>query len=315
MLDRIATSTTYSSLLANLTTAQASETKASNQLSSGENATDLKGYAGQAETLTAMQAVQAQTTGYLNQSQITAAKLSTQDLAFTQLNDSASGGAQAITEAIGEGSGETLMQSLNSEFQTAVSGLNTTYNGEYIFSGGQVNTPATSATNLTDLASAASVSSLFNNDQHVATTQLTSNSSVQTGFLASNLGTNLYTTFQAIAQYNAGPNGPFGNPLTAAQTSFLQSQLSSFQSANTQLTNNQAQNGLVQQQVTNAQTELTDQQTTMTGLINNITQVNTAQAVVNLQQAQQAVEAAAQAFNAVNTSSSYLLSVLQTTPA
>lgn len=313
MLDRIATATSYSSVLANLMTAQAAQSKASTQLSSGETASDLKGYAGQAETLTAMQAVQAQTTGYLDQSQVTAAKLSTQDLGMTQLNDSASGAVQSISEALGAGSGETLMQSLGSNFQSAVSGLNTTYNGEYVFSGGQVNTPATSATTLTALANTPSVSSLFNNDQHVATTQLNSNTTVQTGFLASNLGTNLYSAFQSIAQYNAGPNGPFSSPLTAAQTTFLQGQLATFKTANTDLTTTQAQNGLIQQQVTTAQSNLTDQQTTMAGLIGNITQVNVAQATVNLQQAQQAVQASAEAFNAVQTSSNALLSIIQTT--
>jgi flagellar hook-associated protein 3 FlgL len=310
-MDRIATSTAYNNVLANLMTAQAAQSTATTQISSQKNATDLQGYASNAETLVAMQAVQTQTTAYLNQSQVTAAKLSSQDLGLTQLNNSASSAANAITEALASGSGQSLMQSLQSSFGDAVSGLNTTYNGEYVFSGAKANTPATSATTLSDLTSAPTIASLFNNDQQVATAQLGQNTKVTTGFLADQLGTNLYTAFQAVQAYDTGPNGPFGNPLTQAQTTFLQSQIAGFKTANTQLTTAQAQNGLVQNEVTSAQTGLTDQQTTLTNLIGNITDVNLAQATANLQQAQLAVQASAQAFVALQGSS--LMSVLTAT--
>jgi len=309
-MDRIATATAYNNVLANLVAAQASQSTATNELSSQKNASDLQGYSASAETLVAMQAVQTQTGSFLNQSSITAAKLSTQDLGLTQLNDSASSAASAITEALGSGSGQSLMQSLQSAFQDAVGGLNTTYNGEYVFSGGQVTTPATSAKTLSDLTTAPTIGSLFNNDQHIATAQLSQNTTVQTGQLADQLGTNLYTAFQAVQAYNADPTtGPFSNPLTQAQTTWLQGTISSFQAANTQLTTAQAENGLVQKQVDAAQTDLTNQQTTMTNLLGNITDVNVAQATANLQQAQLAVQASAQAFVALQGSS--LLSVLQ----
>ena len=310
-MDRISTATAYGNVLTNLLSAQSAQQTATNQISSQENATDLKGYASKAETLTAMQAVQAQTTGYLDRSQVAAAKLSTQDLGLTQLNNSASGAVTSITQALASSSGTTLMQSLESNFQDAISGLNTTYNGEYIFSGGQVNTPATSAKSMADLTNAPSIASLFNNDQHVASTQLTATTSVQTGMLGDQLGTNLYTAFQSIEAYNSGPNGPFGQPLTAAQTTFLQSQIASFNSVGATLTTTQAQNGLLQKEVTGAQSDLTNQQTTLAGLIGDITNVNLAQATANLQQAQLAVQASEQAFVALQSNS--LLSVLTAT--
>jgi flagellar hook-associated protein 3 FlgL len=134
---------------------------------------------------------------------------------------------------------------------------------------------------------------------------------MQTGFLASNLGTNLYTAYQAVVAYNAGPNGPFGNPLTDVQTAFLQSQIATFKTINTGLTTTQAQNGLNQKEVTSAQADLTNQQTTLSGLMGNITDVNLAQATANLQQAQLAVQASGQAFIALQSSS--LLSTLIST--
>jgi flagellar hook-associated protein 3 FlgL len=311
----ISTASAYSSILTGLLTAQTAQATASQQISSGETASNLQGYAGQSDTLLALQSVQSKTNSYLANSQTTANVLSAQDLAFTQLNGSASSAANAITEALGSGSGDTLMQSMGTSFQNAVSALNTNYAGQYLFSGGASNTKPTTSTSLADLtAPGATITGQFQNGDNVATAQLNSSTSVQTGFLANQLGSNLYTAYQSIASY-VQTNGPFTSPLTATQTTFLQGALSSFQAANTQLTTAQAQNGLVQQQVTSAQTELTDQQTTLAGLVGNISSANTAQAVTNLEQAQTAVQASSQAFLALQTSTKTLMSLLQSAGA
>jgi flagellar hook-associated protein 3 FlgL len=306
----ISTASAYNTVLNGLMTAQAAQATATQQISSGETASDLQGYAGQSDTLVALQSVQSQTNSYLANSQTTANVLSAQDLAFTQLNGSASTATNAITEALGSGSGDTLMQSLGTSFQDAVSALNTNYAGQYLFSGGASTTQPTTATSLSDLTTGAPLSSLFQNGDNVATAQLNSSTSVKTGFLANQLGTNLYTAYQSVESY-VQTNGPFTNPLTAAQTTFLQGALSSFQAANTQLTTAQAQNGLVQQQVTSAQTALTDQQTTLSGLVGNIASANIAQATTNLQQAQLSIQASSQAFLALQTSTNTLMSLLQ----
>jgi flagellar hook-associated protein 3 FlgL len=306
----ISTASAYSTVLNGLMAAQTAQATATQQISSGETASNLQGYAGQSDTLLALQSVQSQTNSYLANAQTTSNVLSAQDLAFTQLNDSASTATSAITEALGSGSGETLMQSLGTSFQDAVSALNTNYDGQYLFSGGAVDTPPTTATSMSDLTSAPSIGSLFQNGDNVASAQLNSSTTVQTGFLANQLGTNLYTAYQSIESY-VQTNGPFTSPLTGAQTTFLQGALSSFQTANTQLTTSQAQNGLVQQQVASAQTQLSDQQTTLSGLVGNISSANIAQATTNLEQAQTAVQASSQAFLALQNSTNTLMTLLQ----
>ena len=311
----IATSTAYNTVLNGLLTAQTTQATATQQISSGETASDLQGYAGQSQTLLGLQAVQSQTNAYLANSQTTANVLSAQDTGFTQLNTSASSAVTAIGNALGSGSGEALMQSLGTAFQSAIGGLNTTYNGQYLFSGGAVNTPATTATSLSDLTTGAPISTLFQNGDNVATAQVSASTTVQTGFLADQLGTNLYNAYQSIEAFSQGPNGPFTDPLSDAQTAFLQGALSSFKAANTQLTTAQAQNGLAQQQVTDAQTQLTDQQTTISNLVGDISSVNMAQATTNLQQAQTAVQASSQAFLALQNSTNTLMSLLQSAGA
>src|SRR5271154_3564306 len=194
-MDRIATNSAYSSVLANLMAAEIAQTTAGNQLSSNEKAADLKGYGTGAETLTAMQATNSQVTGYLNNSQVVAAKLSTQDTGLNQVAGSATSAISAITNAIATGNGVSLMQQLQTSFDDATQGLNTQFNGEYVFAGGQVNTPPVSATSLTDLVPGP-ISSLFHNDQRQISTQLDQNTSITTGFLADQVGTPLFTALQ-----------------------------------------------------------------------------------------------------------------------
>ena len=301
-MDRVSTSGLYGSVLANLSTAQNAQVSASTQVSSGKKATDLKGFGGAAETLTAMQSVQSQTTSFLDQSNLLANKLTMQDTAMSQLGAAAQSASQAISDALASGDGTALMQTLTGNFQDAVGALNTTYNGEYLFSGGQVNTKPVTAQSLADLTSPATVAGVFTNDQHAATNQINSNTTLQTGFLADQLGTPLFSALQAIQNFQQSV-GSFNGPLTEAQKSFLQTQLAAIQSATTGVTSATAQNGLTQKQVDSNITALNDQQTSLTGLIGNITDADLAQASTNLATAQQAIQASAQVFQTLKNSS------------
>jgi flagellar hook-associated protein 3 FlgL len=307
-MTRIATASAYSAVLDNLMAAQARQVQAGAQVSSQKKATDLKGYAADTETLAALNAVQSKVGSYLDQSTVLNNKLTTQDLALGQLADSASGAGQAIRDALASGRGDTLMQALQGFFQNSVEALNTKFNGRYLFAGGQVNTQPVTASNLSQLTSAPSIASLFHNDQYVTTNQLDESTTINSGFLADGLGTGLFNAFKAIEAFNQGASGPFTGQLTAAQVTFLQGQIASFDTENTNLTNSAGQNGLMQKQVDNVTTDLNNRQTMLTQLTGNITDVDVAKAATDLQQAQLSVQAAAQVF--ANLKASSLLNIL-----
>ena len=301
-MDRVSTSGLYGSVLANLTMAQNAQVTASTQISSGKKATDLRGFGGVSETLTAMQSVQSQVTSFLDQSNLLANKLTMQDSAMTQLGTAAQSTSKAIADALASGDGSTLMQSLGGNFQDAVSALNTTYNGEYIFAGGQVNTKPVTAAGLADLAAPATVAGVFANDQHPATSQINGNTTLQTGFLADQLGSPLFGALKSIEDFSQSV-GAFTGRLTEAQKTFLQGQLAAIQSATAGVTNLTAQNGLTQKQVDSNITSLTDRQTSLTGLIGNMSDADLAQASTSLATAQQAIQASAQVFQTLRNSS------------
>jgi len=301
-MDRISTASAYNSILNNLMAAEVAQTTAGNQLSSTEKATDLKGYGAGAETLTAMQATNTQVTGFINDATAVSAKLSTQDSALGEVASSAGSAIQAVTQALAAGTGSGLMQSLQDAFGNAVEGLNTTYNGEYLFAGGQVNTAPVSATSMSQLTSGPPISSFFHNDQLTTTSRINTNTKISSGFLADSVGTPLFGAFQTIQAY-VDANGAFSTPLTTAQQTFLTAQLANLNTVQTNLNSVVGQNGLMQDEVTNTQTDLTQRQTMLQGLIGNATSADLAQASANLQQAGLSIQAAGQVFQALNATS------------
>ena len=302
---RVSTTGNYAIVLANLANAQNQQLLAGNQVSSQQVAQDLKGYAGKAETLAAMQATKAKVDGLVAQNTVLSNRYSDQDTALNQITTAAGTASTAISDALASGSVDTLMQQLNGAFSDAVAGLNTKSQGNYLFSGGQINTAPVAATSMADLttpAATANIGTIFKNDTFVTSSQVDETSSVKGGMLASKLGTGLMTAFQDIQAYQ-NANGPFTGALTAAQNTFLQTELAKFNAEQGNLTTATAQNGSVQKQIEDAGTALTARQNGLEGMIGNITSVNMADAISRLQSAQVAVQASAQVFSALKSAS------------
>jgi flagellar hook-associated protein 3 FlgL len=311
-MDRVSSTSAYQSSLLNIMSAASAQNVAQQQIDTGKLADDLKGYAPQADALTATRSLQARITTYVANGSELSDKLTAQDQALSSVSTAAQGAKDAVTEALANGDGTALMSTLQSDFSQATSALNTQYNGAYLFAGGQTSTAPVAASSLSDLT-ANGVAASFTNDQLKTVSRLDDTTTVTTGVLASDVGTPLFNVMQQIQAYSAGPNGPLTGTLTTAQSTFLQGLIPSLSSAFTTANNAVAVNGVVQDQVSASQTSLTDQQTTLTSTLGNLTDADGATAAANLQLAQTALSASAQVFATLNNSS--LLSVLGVTTA
>jgi flagellar hook-associated protein 3 FlgL len=305
----ISTSANWSSALLNLTQAEQQQNVAENQVSSGEVSQDLSGYGQGAESIATMQASQNRLQGFISSGSALAQTLTDQSTALGQIASGGGAARSAVSDAIASGNAAGLMQSLQTQYQQVVGGLNAQSNGVYIFGGGETNQPPVSVTNMTNLIPLASPpTTAFQNGQFVSSSQIDESTTIQTGQLANNVGTSLFTVFQNIAAYDAGPNGPLTGQLTQTQITFLQSQLSAFDTANSTVTSYQAQNGAAQQSVTGAISDQKAQSNTLQNMIGDKTAVDQATALSNLSQAQNAVQASAQVLAALQSDS--LLKVL-----
>jgi flagellar hook-associated protein 3 FlgL len=304
---RVSTASTYSAMLSNLTQAQVRQNEAATQVSSEKKATDLKGYARNAEVLTAMRGVQVKVAGFLEQTSQIGGRLDMQEVAMTRMADSVTGARTAIADSLASDDAGTLMQALGGFFADAVGALNTRHDGRYLFAGGQSDTPPVNSTGLASLASPAVVGAQFDNDNMIVSNRLDENTVMDTGFLASNLGTPAFGAFKAVQDY-VTTSGAFSTPLTAAQKTFLTTQLTAFDTASQGLTDATASNGLMQTRLASAREDLTGRDTALDVMVGDVTNVDKAEAITRLEQAQLSVQAAAQVFQTLQGSS--LLAIL-----
>jgi flagellar hook-associated protein 3 FlgL len=303
MVNRVSTAGNYSAILANLMAAENRQVDAGNRVASQKNGDDLKAFATQAETLTAMKSVNARVTAYQAQNGQIAAKLTNQDQALSNIADSANQVRQAIADALAAGDANTLMQVAQNQLQVATSNLNAQYDGKFLFAGGQINTKPVTVNQLTDLTAGPAISTFFQNDNTKVQAKLDDSTTVTTGQLASDLGTPMMAAFQALQAYSQGPNGPLTGKLNATQEAFLTSQLTAWAQVGTDLTTQTAQNGLVQKQVDDTSASLVTQSNTLTIMIGHITDADMAKAATDLSNAQLSVQASARVLQALQSSS------------
>lgn len=298
-MDRIATSTAYQSVLTNLLASENREMTAQQQVSTGNIADNLSGFGNQTQALIATQSVKSRVDGLVSQLNQTGVQLTFQQTALGKISDIAQQLQQAVTTAQGVGTGDTLMSQVQSLFSQAAEALNTQYNGSYIFSGGQTATQPFTATSLSTLTTQPSVSSFFQDGSLTPVSRIDDNTTVQTGFLATNVGSALMGVFQSIQAFQQSGAGNFGGDLTAAQQTFLDSAISQLNTVTASTTQTTAEGGTIQAQVADALKTQTDRQTTLAGVLGTMTNADAATAATNLTQAQTAFQASAQLFNSL----------------
>ena len=299
---RVSTSDTWQSALLNLQTAQQQQSDAATEVSTQKIATDLMGFGRTSSVIATYQSTLATTNGYVSVNSTVADRLSDQDNALSTTAQATSDAKDSVMSALASGDGTSLMLGLQGNFSSALEGLNYQHDGTYLFGGGNDNVAPVNVNSLSALgALGTSVTGAFSNGSVKKSSQIDTNSTIQTGMLASDLGKQMLQTFQDIQNYNDDPTtGPFGAQLTDAQKTFLTTKSQEFSDEYSQLLQQQGINGTLQKQVTSTTTSLTGQVSQLQTLIGGKTDADMATAVTNLQQAQVAVQASAQVISSLN---------------
>lgn len=307
---RVSTSQIWTNALNNLQSAQDRQAKANNQVSTQKVATDLAGFGRASEIIAAYQSSLSKTNGFIDVNQTVSDRLDSQDLALTRTSDSASDAKDAVMNALASGDGSALMTAIQGAFSSATDGLNYVHNGQYLFGGGNDDKPPVTVNSLSALAGLPAITDAFQNGTVKKSSRIDQHTTIQTGMLASDLGTALMQTFQDIQKYNDDPTtGPFGAQLTDAQKAFLTTKSQEFNNEYSKLVEQTSVNGTLQKRVSNTTDSLNGQVSTLTGLIGDRTNVDLAKAYSDLQQAQVSVQASAQVLTSLNQTS--LLNLLK----
>ncbi|HUN51455.1 MAG TPA: flagellin [Candidatus Sulfotelmatobacter sp.] len=270
------------------------------QVSSGHVSNNYAGIADQAETLISSQTVAARTQQYINSNQLLDLKLQTYNTSLTSLASNAQSLTNAVTSALANNSATGLIDTVQNLLSQSIGQLNTQLDGQYIFGGSNTGTPPVNiSTSAQLIAMTEPPTAAFSNDQQQAQAQINDTTTMTYGQVASTVGQPLLQEMQRILQYNNGslggpsPPGPgtaFSDPLTPAQISFLQGELSNLTNVTNGVNNAATQNGINQQELSNVEQQNTSQMTTVTNFISDIQDVDAASAITNLNQDQLALQ-------------------------
>lgn len=302
-MTRVSTFGNYQSALLDLMSAQSRGLDAQRRVSTQKVATDLTGFGRGSETLTALKSAESRIQGFIEAGEAVAARLTTQDLAFERVADAAAGGRQVIAEALAAGRVDGLMLELEGHFVSAQAGLNAKHHGRYLFAGADIQDPPVDVSTMADLSAAPSVASVFSNDNLNTTSRLDEGTALETGFLASEVATDLFEVFRDIQQFHEGAGGPIDGQMTEPMRSFLEAQLVRFDTAHEDITGHAARNGSMQNRVDDILTSHKEQTIAIKELVGKRTDADMAKAVTDLQLSQIAVQASAQVISSLRDSS------------
>lgn len=300
MIGRVGSFSQAQSLINEVMQQQTNMAQADQQVSTGFVSPNYQGMASQADALLGAQAVQSQTQNYANANTQLSNTLQTYNTALTGLASTSESLRQAVMNALATNSGTALMSQVQSLLQQASDQLNTQVNGQYIFGGTNTGTPPVNTTTTTALAALGTPpAAAFSNNQTKLQAQVDQNTTVTYGQLASSVGTGLLQSIQGLAQFNAGtvpsgatgPAGAFGSTLTASQQNYLNSILQTLSNNSATINDAAAQNGTLQSELQTVQNSQTTQLNTLSSFISNLQDVNSAQAISNLNQDQVSLQA------------------------
>ena len=291
-VDRVASNAQSQYLLSQIMKANTALDTVTAQVASGKVSSDYTGIGDKTASLEAARAAAARADAYATNTQLAGTQTDLQDAQLTTLSSLAEQLKEAITTAAGNGDGTGLMTTAQDVFEQASSILNATdSNGNYIYGGGQGNTKPFTATSLSDLTSD-TVSNFFQNGSQKKSVLVGDGQSVQIGVLASDVGTELMTALQNLANADS-PSGSLDGSLTSTQTDNLTNNvLPSATQAYTDLNDATATNG---ETYSRLKDDVTNQQSLSTlykGFVSDIEDVDMTKAATNLNQAQTALQAA-----------------------
>jgi flagellar hook-associated protein 3 FlgL len=296
-IDRVATSAQTAFFLSQIQNAGSALDKTQEQIASGKNADTYAGFGDKAQVLTATIAARARNTAYTNAAKFAVTQTDLQDTQLTSLSSLAASLKKAVSDAVANGDGSTLMTQAQSIFDQASAILNSKdANGDYIYSGGKTDVAPVTVGTLSALHALPSVSGAFANGDLAKSVQVADGVTVSYGITASDVGTGLMQALKDIADFDAGASGNFNaaTSLSSAQNTFLTNAIAQVTTVSTNLNAATASNGYVSNRLTDAQTQQASMDTLYKGFASDIQDTNMAQAATQLSLNQTQLQAALQ---------------------
>ena len=297
-VDRIGTAATAQLMLAQIQKAQVAVDTANRQVVTGKVSDTYSGYGDKTAVMEAARSAAAHADANVATAQQASSRLDLQDVQLSQLGDLADEVRQTLTKAAADQDATSLMTQMQGFFNQAVDILTTKDSNGYIFAGDNNQQPPVTIASLSDLAALGSPALAFDNGTAKTTVRIGDSQTVQVGILASDLGTQLFSLFQQVAQFDSGT--PFDAKTNPAQQSFLESTIPTSTNVTQDINRQSAANGINYQMVQNTMTRLQATSGVYKSFVSNIENVDITEALSRLNQNQIALQASFQLTSTLN---------------
>ncbi len=294
-VDRVGSFATTQLMLSQMQRAQVALDTSSRQVASGKRADTYAGYGESTAIMEAARSASAHADAHFQAAQQASTRLDLQDAQLTQLSTLSAQIRQMLTTAAANGDGTALMDQLEGLFDQATEIFNSRDSSGYIYGGDNNQTPPVTVSSLSDLAALPSVSDAFANGSVKLSVRVGDNRTVEVGLLASEIGTDLMSLFQQIAQFDAGVNGPFpAGVTTPTQQNFLESTIATASSVGAGVNAQAATNGIRYNSVQLWMDQLKSSSIIHKDFVSSIEDVDIAEALARLNQNQLQLQASFQ---------------------
>ena len=291
---RVATNSMIQSALADLMTAQRNQFEANQQVSTGKKAPDLKGYGNDSQLIISQRASLTIVNTYRENNEAMLSRMQVQDLAYEELD----GAFNDLRTAISTTDGRTMMSDIEAAFQRMTGALETKFAGKYLFSGMSTDRAPIAADSVADLQAAVpDTSAVFVHSERRENYKLDENAQIELNATAEEVVGDAFAIIERIADFNAGPNGPFGSPMTNAQMNFLSTEITNLVGAFDTMTQHAALSGATHARVERTASFQSDHATYLELIVGDLEDVDMAEAATRLTQAQAAVQVSAATFS------------------
>jgi flagellar hook-associated protein 3 FlgL len=297
-IDRIGTASNTQLMLSRIQKAEVAVDTDNRQVSTGKVSDNYSGYGAKTAVMEIARSATQHADANIAAAQQAASRLDLQDTQLSQLSDIAGEVRKALTSAAANQDATAMMTQMDGFFAQATEILNAKDSSGYIFGGDKNQQPPVTVSNLSDLAALPSVASAFNNGTIKTTMRIGDTQTIQVGVLASDIGTQLLSLFQQVAQFNAGT--PFSSTTSPAQQSFLESTIQTAADVTGGINQASAANGISYQMTQNTMTRLQATSSVYKSFVSNIQDVDMPTALTRLNQDQIALQASFQVTSTLN---------------
>jgi flagellar hook-associated protein 3 FlgL len=298
-MERISTFGAQQSAMLELLRAQRAQFEAQNEVSTGKRIQSFADKPAEVGGLLALKSAAMKNEDFMAGAEAVQLRLRLQDNSLNGIAGIAGELRQKLFDAIANNSGVNLMHELNTAYQSIRGMLNQSVDGKHLFAGTRSDVEPVGPATLADLAALPAVADAFENSDVRPSARVDEGLSVQFGQLASDIAAELFGIMRAIAQFNAGVNGPINGKLTDAQSVFLQAQLQPLATSASNLNLRMAENGQAQIAVENAIGRQSMARDMYKELVSKSEDADLMAAVQKLNASQTALQASVQTYSSV----------------